>query len=101
MKKKLETSYGFGFSGYATFNIRASLWSIGPIASNRASRYAHWPTQGYAGRKVFLSVGLVASENQSELRGILTFSFIIIRSGIVTVVIDFSMCGIVFSIAAR
>jgi len=38
-----------------------------------------------------LGVGLVTNENRSVLHGILTSSFIIIRSGSVTAVIDFEV----------
>jgi len=41
------------------------------------------------GAHSFLSVGPVSHENQCKLRGFSTSSFIIIRSGIVTVVIVF------------
>ena len=65
-----------------------------------APHYAYWPTQAYARPTVCLSVGSFANENQSELSGILTSSFIIIRSGIATVWPLISMCGLVFSTAA-
>jgi len=55
-------------------------------APKGAPRYA-----SLCGTHSFLSVGPVANENQSGLRSILTSSFIIIRSGIVTVVIDFDV----------
>jgi len=63
----------------------------------RGPRCTYWPTQAYAGTTVFLGVGPVANENQSELRGILTSSFIIIRSGIVTVAIDFDVWSRLFN----
>jgi len=84
---------------------RAGLW---PIASNRAPRWKGPRATPIDLRKLMrdaqlFKCGPIAKENQSELRSILTSSFIIIRSGIVTVVTDFSMCGRtkVFSIAAR
>jgi len=59
-----------------------------------------------AGPTVHLIVGSVASENETELRGFSTSSFITNRSGIVVIVESWNsghcllMCRLVFSTAA-